>query len=369
MTRVPPTPALLLAAAAVAGAVIPGLGSPSREQVTWIVSVALVAILFDGGMQIGRRAAGGSLADITVLGVAGTVLTTAGVAVFARLAVGLPWYDATLLAAAVAPTDPAVVFSVLGDRPIAGRSAVILKGESGANDPVGIALMVSLVDAGRLSGGSAGPIVGRFALQLGVGVVVGMACGELLRWAHRQQPLARSWLEPARAVLVIAAAFALAHLVGGSGFLAVFIAGILLGDEEHAPMQPVRRSFDWLSSVAEIVAFVVLGLTVSLHEISRSGSWGWGLAVAAVLTVVIRPAVIALCLARLRLRVPERVLVAFAGLKGAVPILLANLLLGAPVGDGARLYSMIVIVVMASIVVQGGALPLVTRRLRLTDQV
>ena len=360
-----PVPALLLAVAAVATAAIPGLGAPDRHGVQWIVSVALVAILFDGGMQIGRRAANNALAEITSLGILGTVLTTAAITVFTHFAFAFTWYVAALVATAVAPTDPAVVFSVLGGRELQGRSGTVLKGESGANDPVGIALMVSLVDAKRLSAGAAGPIAARFAIQLGVGLAVGLAVGELLRWLHRRWPLSLAGAEPVRAVLLIAAGFVAAFLLHGSGFLAVFVAGVLLGDEEHAPMRPVRKAFDWLSAVAEVVAFVVLGLTVSLATISHSDVWPAGLAIAAVLALVVRPVVGELCLWVGALRANERAFVSFAGLKGAVPILLGNLLLGAPISNGQRYYSIIVVVVIVSVVVQGGLVPAAARRLRI----
>jgi cell volume regulation protein A len=359
-----PQPALLLAAAAVAAAVIPRVQAPDRHVVQWVVSIALVAILFDGGVQIGRRAARRALAEIASLGFAGTLLTSLAVACFARYGFGFPWYDAALLAAAVAPTDPAVVFSVLGGREVEGRSGTILKGESGANDPVGIALMVSLVDAHRLSGAAAGPIAGRFALQLGVGTAIGLLAGASLRSLHRSRPLATGWLEPARAVAVVATAFAVATVAHGSGFLAVFLAGIMVGDEEHAPMRPIRRSFDWLSSAAEVVAFVVLGLTVNLHLLARGEVWRPALAVAAVLALVVRPLTAWCCLLGSRLRANERAFIAWAGLKGAVPILLGSLLLGARVSTPQRYYSIIVVVVMVSVVVQGGLVPLVARLLR-----
>lgn len=351
-----PTPALLLAAAAVVAAATPGVGAPDRHVVEWVVSVALVAILFEGGLHIGRAKAIESLGSVLSLGLAGTVATTACIAVLAHVGFDLSWYVAVLLATAIAPTDPAVVFSVLGGREIEGRSGTILKGESGANDPVGIALMVSLVAAKHLSGSAVGPIVGRFALQLVVGAGVGAAAGELLRWWHRQSP-ARRAVELIRTTGVIAAAFAIAYVGYGSGFLAVFIAGVLLSDDNSPAITFVRHGYDWLSSAGEIVAFITLGMTVDLHEITHRNVWGPGLIIVAGLVLIVRPIVTELCLVRSGLRVGERVFIGFAGLKGAVPILLGSLLLGAPISDGARYYSVIVIVVMVSVVVPGTLVP------------
>ena len=136
-----PTPALVLVGAAVAVKVVPALHEPPHQVVERVVTVALVCILFDGGMQIGWSRFRSAAVPVTVTGVAGTFLTVAGGALLARALFGLDWYASVLLATAVAPTDPAVVFSVLGQREVSGRGDTILKGESGANDPVGIALM------------------------------------------------------------------------------------------------------------------------------------------------------------------------------------------------------------------------------------
>jgi cell volume regulation protein A len=182
---------------------------------------------------------------------------------------------------------------------------------------------------------------------------------------HRRRPLGRRWLEVPRALTVVAVGFVTADITGGSGFLAVFLAGILLGDEEHAPMEPIRHAFDWLSSAAEVIAFVVLGLTVDLNLIGHANVWRPGLVIAAVLALVVRPVAAACCLVGSSLRRKERVFVAWAGLKGAVPILLGSLLLGAKVATPQRYYAIIVVVVMISVVVQGGLIPLVARLLRI----
>ena len=135
-----PAPVWMLAAAAVAVQLIPGMPTPPDSVVAQIVTVALVLILFDGGRHIGWSRLRPALVPIIVVGVLGTFLTAAGSGVLLHLGFGLAWYLALLVGTAVSPTDPAVVFSVLGRQEIAGRSGTILEGESGANDPVGIAL-------------------------------------------------------------------------------------------------------------------------------------------------------------------------------------------------------------------------------------
>src|SRR5947209_5630725 len=162
-----PAPALFLAGAAVAGRVVPGLGSLPLVSVQRIVTVALVVILFDGGLTIGWRRFRTAAGAIVWLGVAGTVVTAGALAAVARL-LGFDWRTALLLGTALAPTDPAVVFSVLRGQEIAGRSGTLLEGESGANDPVGIALLASLLGASGSGVAAAGSTLGTFALQMSV---------------------------------------------------------------------------------------------------------------------------------------------------------------------------------------------------------
>ncbi|HEY8822979.1 MAG TPA: potassium/proton antiporter [Dermatophilaceae bacterium] len=360
-----PAPALFLVAAAVTGAVLPGVVAPPERTVERIVTVALLCILFDGGMHIGWRRFRAAAAPIVVVGVAGTFLTAAAAAAVAHFGFGFGWYVSLLVGTAIAPTDPAVVFSVLGQREIRGRSSTILEGESGANDPVGIALLVSLLTAGSLSGGALVQVGGEFVLQMGVGAALGLVGGRALLWFMRRISLPSEGLYPLRtlaSVLVLYGATTIAH---GSGFLAVFVAGIVLGDERAPFKKEVERFHSALASLGEIVAFVVLGLTVNLADLTRMDVWVPGLVLGATLALVIRPMFVWLCLIPARLRRNEQAFVLFAGLKGAVPILLGSLLLAANVPGAHRLYGIVIVVVAFSVLVQGSLVPAAARALHL----
>ena len=360
-----PAPALFLAAAAFAAAVFPGLHAPPERTVERIVTVALICILFDGGMHIGWRRFRAAAAPIVVVGVAGTFLTTAAVAAVAHFGFGFSWYIALLLGTAIAPTDPAVVFSILGQREIAGRSSTILEGESGANDPVGIALLVSLLAAGSLNSGALAQVAGEFILQMGVGAAFGLLGGRALLWFMRRVTLPSEGLYPLRTlacVLVLYGATTVAH---GSGFLAVFVAGIIVGDERAPFKREIQRFHSALASLGEIVAFVVLGLTVHLVDLTRTEVWVPALVLGLSLAVIIRPLLVGLCLMPARLRPNEQAFVLFAGLKGAVPILLGSLLLAAKVPGADRMYGIIIVVVAFSVLVQGSLVPTAVRVLHL----
>ena len=352
-----PAPALVLIAAAVIVKVIPDLHAPPERTAQRLVTLALLCILFEGGMHIGWSRFRAAAAPIAVVGVAGTFLTVAGAAGFLHLAVGLGWYPALLTATAVAPTDPAVVFSVLGRREVTGRSGTILEGESGANDPVGIALMASLIDAGGLSGGAAARMAGEFALQLGVGAAIGLAGGRALLWFMRRIPLPSEGLYPLRTLASALVLYGITTLAHGSGFLAVFIAGIVIGDARAPYKREIEHFHAALASLGEIVAFVALGLTVDIADLAHPDVWLPGLALGVILAVLIRPLLVGPCLLGAGLHHNEQAFVLFAGLKGAVPILLASFLLAAHIPEAQRLYGIVVIVVAFSVLVQASLTP------------
>jgi potassium/hydrogen antiporter len=241
------------------------------------------------------------------VGVAGTFVTAATLATLAHALFGLEWRAALLLGTAVAPTDPAAVFSVLGRREVAGRSGTILEGEAGANDLVGIALMASLLTADEtLDLGAAGAIAGGFLLQLAVGAVVGAAGGALLVGFMRRVPLPSEALYPLRVLASALLIYGAATVAHGSGFLAVFVAGILAGDARAPYKGEIERFHAALASLAEIVAFVALGLTVGLHTLPDRGALRVGLALAVLLTFVVRPLLVGLLLLPVRLARGER---------------------------------------------------------------
>ncbi|MDQ6649262.1 MAG: cation:proton antiporter [Actinomycetota bacterium] len=359
-----PAPALFLVAAATAGALVPRLHAPPHRLVEQLVTLALVVILFDGGLHIGAKRFRAAARPIVLVGIPGTLATTAAAASLLHLAFGAPWYVAVLVGTAIAPTDPAVVFSVLGRREVVGNSGTVLEGESGANDPVGIALMGSLIAAGGLGPGAFAQVAGDFALQFAVGAVFGVLGARTLLVFMRRVPLPSEGLYPLRTLACVLLLFGITSVAHGSGLLAVFIAGIGIGDERAPYKNEVHRFHSALASLGEIVAFIVLGLTVDFNQVARSDVWVPGVVVGLTLALVIRPLFISPFLLRSGLARHERAFVLLAGLKGAVPILLGTLLLEADVADAKRYYSIIVVVVAVSVVFQAGAVPALARALR-----
>jgi potassium/hydrogen antiporter len=358
-----PAPAFFLVCAAIASDLFPGLARLSGTTVQRVVTVALAFILFDGGMHIGWRRFRGAAGAIVWLGVAGTLVTAGAAAIAAHFLFGIGWRLSLLLGTALSPTDPAVVFSVLGRREVGGRTGVMLEGESGANDPVGIALLVALVGATGSPGAVIGHVAVTFVLQMAVGAGIGAAGGWLLLTFMRRVPLPNEGLYSLRVLAGVLAIYGLASVAHGSGFLAVFAAGILIGDERAPYKREIARFHSSLASMAEIVAFIMLGLTVRLRDLPVGHAWGIGLALGALLAFVIRPLLVGPITLPIRLRRGERVFLLWTGLKGAVPVLLGTFIVASGLAGAERGYEIIFVVVAFSVVVQGGFVPALAHRL------
>jgi potassium/hydrogen antiporter len=361
-----PAAGLFLLAAAIASDIWPALGDAlSIRDVERIAVLALIVILFDGGMRVGWTRFRESAAPIVSLGLLGTFATAGLVTVGAHYLLDLKWQTAGLLGAALAPTDPAVMFSVFGRSEIDGRTGTILEGESGANDPVGIALMLAAISLAQENSTSVAHAVGDFFLQLGVGTAVGVGGAFVLLAAIRRIVLPNPALYPLRTLAFAGVIYGVATVAHGSGFLAVYIAGILIGDADIPAKRGIERFHTSLASLAEIVVFVALGLTVDLTALGQNHRWLDGLVLALLLALVVRPLAVGPLLLPVRLTNGERLFIMWSGLKGAVPILLASFAVLAAVDDADRIYGIVFVVVAFSVILQGASIPHAARRLKI----
>jgi cell volume regulation protein A len=364
--RVPvPAPAIFLIAAAAVSDIWPGIyDHVGTRTVERIAVVALIVILFNGGMEIGWRRVRGSLAPVLSIGLLGTFATAGLIALFAHVVLGMGWTVAGLVGAALAPTDPAVMFAVLGRREIGGRSGTILEGEAGVNDPAGIALMLGMIELATHDDATAWVIGREFLVEMVVGAALGWAGARVLIPAIRRLRLPSEGLYPVLALVAAGSLYGVTALAHGSGFLAVFLLGLLMGDARLPFKGEIERFQTSLATLAELVVFVALGLTIHLDALSAR-DWAQGLAIAAVLGLLVRPLVVAVTLARADLLRNEKAFIAWSGLKGAVPVLLAAFALLGHVDDGQRIYAIVFVVVLASVLGQGTLVPWVAERLRI----
>lgn len=364
--RVPvPAPLIFLVAAAIISDLWPSLyGDLSIVTVERVAVLALIVILLGGGMDIGAGRLRASIGEITALGVVGTFVTAGGVAVVGHIALGLDWKVAGVLGAALSPTDPAVMFSVLGRREIGGRSGTVLEGEAGVNDPAGIALLLGMVEVATHSDASVLVVLKEFVLEMGIGAIAGFAGGYVLVRIVQRVPLPVPGQYP---VLVLTGAgllYAVTTEAGGSGFLAVFVAGLLLSDATVPHRGDIERFVAGLSNLAEVAVFLALGLTISIGNIDAR-DWLGGAVLVVFLAVVIRPIVVGATLGRSRLNQREKIFIAFSGLKGAVPILLGAFAILGGVPDSRRIYDLVFVVVLLSVGLQGTFVAAVAEWLRI----
>ena len=354
-----PTPLAFLLGGLVLGELWGGSHAAARpDAIAVFGTVALVIVLLQGGFVCGLSAVRRQIAPVLALGVGGTAATFGLVALAAHLLTPLDWTQSLLLGAVLSPTDPAAVFAAVSRAGAGGARVVrLLEAEAGFNDPVAIALTLALVSAAGSGHIHASSIVWTTARELVVGSVLGLIAGLL---AARALAPHRPAIPLAAPLAVLAGAFAtfgLGALAHGSGFVAVYLYGLVLGDDADLPGADAVRSFgEQLASLAEIAMFVLLG--VALTQVPLRGR----LVEAAVLTlavvVVIRPALVYPLLRGFR-RSPDEALFATAGgLKGAVPILLAALPLQAGLDGSSRIFALAGLVVLASLALQG---PVVAR--------
>jgi potassium/hydrogen antiporter len=353
-----PTAALLLVGAAVSAELIEPLHSTlTFSDVQRIATVALLVILFEGGAQIGLERFRKSAAPIVVLGIVGTFGTAALLTVVAHVLLDLSWTISGLIGAALAPTDPAVTFSVLAGREVEGRSGTILEGESGFNDPVGIALMIGLVEFATADKGSLSTVVVEFVQEMAIGLTIGALGGLALVLALKHVRIPDRSLYPLAVIIGAAVIYGVAATSHGSGFLAVFVAGIVVGDLRFPEREEVRTFNSAVADLGELATFIALGLTIDLGFIFTEGLWWRGLVLAVILGFVIRPLVVAPLLMATSLNWGERGFIIWSGLKGAVPILLASLAVVGQTDYAPELYGIVFVVVLFSVLVQGTFVP------------
>lgn len=359
-----PAPVVFLVVSAAASDVFTPLRTVlSPTDVSWIASAALMVILFDGGVSLGWRRVKSVLGPVAVLAGGATVAAAGVMALAAHAVLALGWATSAAVGVALAPTDPAVVFSVIREGGLRERPRTILEAESGFNDPVAIALMVGVVAAVHDGSPWLSTVVTTLARELAVGLAVGFAGAWLAIRVLKHLTEPRETLQPIVALSAAGLIFGTAATLHGSGFLAVFVAGLVLGDADTTVGDDVRAFHSELASLAEVVVFVSLGLTVHLAALGFGGVVD-GLVLTAILLVLARFPVALALLGPLRVSPGERVFVAWAGLRGAVPILLASLALIGDIADARRIYGLVFVVVATSVLVQGMTMPRMVARLR-----
>lgn len=324
-----------------------------------VAVVALIVILFVGGLTTEPEAVRRAGAPAAVLASIGVTVTALGAALGAALVFDLPAQSVLLIGAVVASTDAAAVFSAMRGLHLPARVGDLLQLESGLNDPVAVMLTLGMVEVWRGNPTAADWVVFLVRHVVGglvIGVAVGVAAGVALRWARLS--FASSY--PVLALAVAGLSYGAAASLGASGFLAVYVAGVMLARRRRLA-RSLLQFHEGLATAAEALLFLMLGLLVFpsnlVHVLGRA------LIVAVVLMLVARPAAVLLCLPWFRLRMSEMTLVSWAGLRGAVPIVLATIPLTAGHPDGALIFDVVFVTVLVSLIVQASTIGWMAKRL------
>lgn len=330
-----------------------------------VCSAALVLIMFYGGFGTSWRQARPVAARAVMLSTVGVVATAGLTGVFCHVALGFDWTSALLLGAVVASTDAASVFSILRSRKLALRegTASLLEVESGSNDPMAY-LMTMVLTSAFAAPPSAGQVAITVFLQVGLGLAVGFGVALAVRWllSRREPP------EGMGAVLMVGVAFlayALASWLGGNGYLACYLAGLVLGNGELPHKESLVHFFDGMTEIAQVAIFFLLGLLSTPTSLPPYALPA--LAVVAFLTLVARPVAVASLLLPMGSSPGQVALVSFSGLRGAASIVFSILAMTGGAAMGEDIFHMTFFIVLVSILAQGTALPAVARRLGMVD--
>ncbi|GLF99483.1 potassium/proton antiporter [Streptomyces yaizuensis] len=333
-----------------------------NAELTQVIGyAALVVILAEGGLGTKWQEIRPALPAAVALSTAGVAISVGITAAAAHYLVGLEWRQALIIGAVVSSTDAAAVFSVLRKVPLPSRVTGVLEAESGFNDAPVVILVVAFSAAGPVD--SWYVLVGTILLELAIGAAIGLAAGFLGAFGLRHVALPASGLYPIAVMAIAVAAYAAGAMAHGSGFLAVYLAAMVLGNAK-LPHAPANRGFaEGLGWIAQIGMFVLLGLLVTPHELVDD-FWP-AIIVGLVLTMVARPVSVLLSLVPFRIPRREQILLSWAGLRGAVPIILATIPMVGGVADSDRIFNIVFVLVVVYTLIQGPTLPWLARALRL----
>ncbi|HEY6758728.1 MAG TPA: potassium/proton antiporter [Baekduia sp.] len=326
--------------------------------------VALVLILFEGGLAAGLPEIRPVLGPSLALAVVGTILTAAITGLAAAWLFDFTTTEGLLVGAIVAGTDGAAIFALLRGSTLRRRLARTLEGESGMNDPIAVLLVLGFIHHLQNPDYGVVDFVGLFAQQVAIGAVVGLAVGSLFIFALRQARLATAGLYPVATLAAVALAFGAADTIHGSGFLAVYIAGLMLGSATIPGKQTIATFHEGMAWVAQLSMFLVLGLLVFPSQLGGVALEGTVLAL--VLVLVARPVATVLCTAPFGFTWREQAVVGWAGLRGAVPVVLATFPVLDHIPRSHEFFNIVFFVVLLSTILQGTTFEPLAKRLRVT---
>ncbi|EFB75801.1 potassium/proton antiporter [Subdoligranulum variabile] len=332
--------------------------------VNLICSVSLIFIMFYGGFGTNLQAARPVLAQSVLLSTAGVAATAGAVGIFAHFALGLPWLESLLIGSVISSTDAASVFNILRTNKLALKyhTDSLLEVESGSNDPM--SYMLTTVTLSLMAGQQVSiPLV--LLQQISLGLLCGFLVGKGTVWLLRQSFLESQQNRTVLLFAVMLLAYALPAVLGGNGYLSVYLCGILLGNTKLSQKRYLVHFFDVLTDVSQVIIFFLLGLLVTPTELPALLLPALGIML--FLTFVARPAVVTALLLPFRARREQIGIVSWAGLRGAASIVFAISAVLSGVQTRDNLFNLVFCIVLFSIALQGTLLPKAARYLGMID--
>ncbi len=327
-------------------------------------TIGLLLILFEGGLTAGWKEIRPVLGTAVSLATVGTLVTAVVAGLAAKWLFDLPTLQAMIVGSAVAATDSAAIFAVLRGSTLRKKLARSLEGESGMNDPVALLLVTGFISWIQTPGYNGLDMAGDFVLELAVGAALGVAVGLGSRYVFRELDFPTAGLYPVASIATIGISYGLADLAHGSGFLAVYLTGLILGTGILPARRTITAFHQGLGWVAQISLFFLLGLLVTpsaLRDVAVEG-----IALALVVMLLARPLATLIATAFASFKLEERLMLSWAGMRGAIPIWLATFPVIAGINDAGFVFDVVFFVVVISTLVQGLTFEPLADRLALT---
>lgn len=329
-----------------------------------IGTIALVFILFAGGLDTDWQQVRPILRHGISLATIGVALTALATAAFTHLVLNFPWPQSLLIGAIVSSTDAAAVFSVLRSRNVSlrGNLRPLLELESGSNDPMAVFLTIGILEVIRHPGMSYATLIPMFALQMGIGLATGFVAGRLTLTLLNRLRLEYEGLYPVLTASVVVFLYGVTTHFNGSGFLAVYVAALMIGNRSFVRKKTLVQFHDGLAWIMQITMFLTLGLLVFPKQLPSVAVDG--LIVSAVLMFIARPLAVFVTSVFTNTPFRDKLVISWVGLRGAVPIILATFPLLAGIDGDHKIFNIVFFVVLTSVLLQGPSIPFFAKRLK-----
>lgn len=328
--------------------------------------LALIIILFEGGLQTKWKTVQSVLTPSLSLATIGVLITTSIVAVAAKIIFDVPWFEAFLFGSIVGSTDAAAVFAVLKGQNIKARLGATLEAESGTNDPMAVFLTITFIQLLTVGESNWFLLIMSFFWQMGMGLLMGLLFGKIAIFAINRINLDSSGLYPVFALAFALLTYSTTALFNASGLLAVYVAALLIGNADLTYRHSIFRFNEGFAWMAQIMMFVILGLLVFPSQLFTFDVIIKGVLLSIILIVIARPIAVYLSTIKMGYTNKEKLFLSWAGLRGAVPIVLATFPMLAGLEDSQIFFNVVFFVVLTSALIQGSTISTVAEKLGLT---